>query len=169
MSEHNKRIFLAICIIVPFALYCYVYYSQMIRNAPYRFSDFESIVLKYGEGDSLVNRFDSQSGVYQYLNRSDSLVTDTVRLREDDMRHLHGKAAQLGFWNLPEDMTSPVPQSPQNNTERPVPRFYLQFNYKEKSKTVTLDADFDGNPKMRETAKSVIDEVIRVINDARDR
>ncbi|SEL12300.1 hypothetical protein [Parapedobacter koreensis] len=170
MSEQNKKIFLAICIIVPFALYCYVYYSQLIRNAPYRFSDFESIVLKYGEGDSLVNHFNSKTGIYQYLNRNDSLVTDTILLREDDLRHLHGKAAQLGFWNLPDDMTSAdTTQSPASGTVRATPRFYLQFNYKEKRKTVTLDADFGGNPKMLEAAKSVVDEVIRVINDARDR
>jgi len=166
MSERSKKIFLAICIIIPFIVYCYVYYSQMFRNAPYRFADFESIVLAYGEGDSLVNRFDSKTGIYQYLDRRDSLVSDTVRLRSDDLQYLHGKAAQLGFWNLPEDMTS----AEDNTTAaRPAPRFHLQYNYKEKSKTVTLDSDFDGNPKMMEAAKSVIDEVIRVINDARDR
>lgn len=165
MNERNKRIFLAICIIVPFFVYCYIYYAQMFRNAPYRFADLESIVLRYGEGDDLVNEFDTKTGIYHYLNRNDSLLTDTVRLREDDLRHLHGKAAQLGFWNLPDDMVSPDASPP----DKLVPRFYLQYNYKEKSKTVILDADFDGNPKMLETAKSVIDEVIRVINDARDR
>ncbi len=165
MSERNKRIFLAICIIVPFIVYCYIYYAQMFRNAPYRFADLESIVLQYGEGDDLPNRFDSKTGIYHYLDRNDSLLTDTVRLREDDLRHLHGKAAQLGFWNLPDDMVSAAPRA----QGKVVPRFQLQYNYTEKSKTVILDADFDGNPKMLETAKSVVDDVIRVINDARDR
>lgn len=163
MSERNKKIFLAICIIIPFIVYCYIYYSQMIRNAPYRFADFESFVLRYGEGDNLINEFDSKTGIYRYIDRRDSLVTDTVRLRKDDLQHLHGKAAQLGFWNLPEDMTV------QADGRKPTPRFYLQYNYKEKSKAVTLDANFEGNPKMLEAAKSVVDEVIRVINDARDR
>lgn len=165
MSDRSKKIFLAICIIVPFIVYCYIYYSQMFRNAPYRFSDFESIVIRYGEGDNLANQFDSKTGIYRYLNRNDSLVTDTVLLRNDDLHHLHGKAAQLGFWNLPEDMTSHAPET----ALRRAPRFYLEYNYKEKSKVVTLDADFNGDPKMIETAKSVIDEVMRVVNDARDR
>lgn len=164
MSDRTKKIFLAVCIVVPFLLYCFYYYSQMFKNAPFRFSDFESIVLKYGTGDDLVNQFDSSTGRYQYLNVRDSLVIDTVRLRKDDFQYLHGKATQLGFWNLPDDMTSGDATGGQ-----PVPRFYLQYNYKEKSKEITLDADFDGNPKMRDVAKSIVDEVMRVINDVRDR
>ncbi|MFC3197379.1 hypothetical protein ACFOET_07120 [Parapedobacter deserti] len=168
MSERAKKIFLAICIIIPFIVYCYVYYSQMLRNAPYRFSDFESIVIKYGEGSDLTNQFDSKTGVFQYLNKNDSLVIDTVRLRKDDLHHLHGKAAQLGFWNLPEDMTGPA-VADGASSRRTTPRFYLQYNYKDKRKEVTFDPNFAGNPKMLETARSVIDEVMRVINDARDR
>lgn len=168
MSERNKKIFLAICIIVPFLLYCFYYYSQMFKNAPYRFADFESIVLKYGEGDNLINQFDSKTGIYEYLNVRDSLVIDTVRLRKDDLHHLHGKAAQLGFWNLPDEMTT-HPSVEGASGQRPAARFFLQYNYKEKSKEVMLDADFDGNPKMLDAAKSIIDEVVRVINDARDR
>ncbi|MFC7523280.1 hypothetical protein ACFQRK_04960 [Parapedobacter sp. GCM10030251] len=163
MSDRSKKIFLVICIIVPFLLYCFYYYSQMFKKAPFRFSDFESIVLKYGEGNDLINQFDSETGQYQYLNTRDSLVTDTVRLRKDDLQYLHGKATQLGFWNLPDDMTGDT------TTGNKVARFYLQYNYKEKSKEVTLDTDFNGNEKMRDAAKTMVDEVMRVINDARDR
>ncbi len=165
MSDRSKKIFLAVCIIVPFFLYCYYYYSTMLRNAPFRFSDFESIVLKYGEGEELPNQFDTRTGIFQYLNTRDSLVYDTLRLRNDDLLYLHRKAAELGFWNLPEDMTTP----PDTSRADDIPRFYLEFNYKEKSKIVTLDADFEAPEKMKGTAKSVIDEVRRVISDVRDR
>lgn len=165
MSDRTKKIFLAICIVLPFLLYCFYYYSQMFKNAPFRFADFESIVLKYGEGDDLVNQFDSKTGYYQFLNTRDSMVVDTIRLRKDDVQYLHGKATQLGFWNLPDDMTS----DESSEETKPVARFYLQFNYKEKSKAVTLDADFDGNTKMRDVAKTMVDETMRVINDARIR
>ncbi|WP_257667106.1 hypothetical protein [Parapedobacter tibetensis] len=140
----------------------------MFKNAPYRFTDFESIVFKYGEGNELVNQFDSETGRYQYLNVRDSLMTDTIKLRKDDMQYLHGKATQLGFWNLPDDMTT-SPAADDTSGGQPVARFYLQYNYKEKSKEITLDADFNGNSKMRDAAKSVIDEVMRVISDAHDR
>jgi len=164
MSDRTKKIFLAICIVLPFLLYCFYYYSQMFKNAPFRFADFESIVLKYGEGEDLVNQFDSKTGRYQFVNTQDSMVVDTVRLRKDDVQYLHGKATQLGFWNLPDDMTSG-----ESDETKPVARFYLQFNYKEKSKEVTFDADFDGNTKMRDVARTMVDEAMRIVNDARIR
>src|SRR5690606_39980560 len=71
---------------ISFLAYCFFYYSQMFKNAPFRFTDFESIVLKYGEGDSLINQFDSATGRYQYLNSNDSLVVDTVRFRSEERR-----------------------------------------------------------------------------------
>lgn len=163
MSDRSKRIFLLICIIVPFLLYCYYYYSTMLGNAPYRYSDFQSIILTYGEGDDMHSHFDSSTGIYTYRNSRDSTVTDTIRMRDDDLLYLHRKAAELGFWNLPEDMTSGADHASD------VPRFVLQYNYLEKSKTVTYDADFDGHPKMKDAARSVIDEVRRVISDVRGR
>ncbi len=165
MSDRSKKIFLGICIIIPFFLYCYYYYSTMLNNAPFRYVDFQSIVLKYGDGGKLQNEFDSETGIFTYLNARDSVITDTVRMRDDDLLYLHRKAAELGFWNLPEDMTG----TGFDTTSSEVPRFILQYNYKEKSKTVTYDADFEGNPKMKDAARSVIDEVRRVLSDARGR
>lgn len=175
MSDRAKKIFLGICIVVPFALYCYYYYSTMLQNAPFRFADFESIVLRYGESRGeeadLENYFDSSTGRFIYLDQRDSLRIDTIRMRQDDLLYLHRKAAELGFWNLPEDMTHDRPEPAQDsvaNADAAV-RFILQYNYKEKSKTVTFDTDFEGNPKMKDAARSVIDEVRRVLSDARGR
>src|SRR5580700_5478429 len=50
------------------------YYLQIFRPSPYDFSEFKSIVFKYGEGDSLVNQYNSATGKYQYLNRNNQLV-----------------------------------------------------------------------------------------------
>lgn len=165
MSERSKKIFLGICIIVPFFLYCFYYYSSMLSNAPFRYSDFQKIVLEYGDKAGLANKFDSETGVFRYLNTQDSLIVDTIKMRNDDLLYLHRKAAELGFWNLPEDMTNP--DSPADG--RQAARFILTYSYKEKIKKVTFDADFQGNPKMTEAARSVIDEVQRVISDVKDR
>lgn len=164
MSERAKRIFLAICIIVPFAIYCTYYYSAMIKNAPYRYSDFESIEISYGTPDSMLNHYHTVTREYQYLTRSGELVTDTVKLRDDDLLYLHRKAMELGFWNVDDDMTTP---DEQRNPS--APRYTMEYTYKEKSKKVTLDADYPGNPKMKDAAKGTIDEVLRLIADARAR
>jgi len=171
MSDRSKKIFLGICIVVPFILYCYYYYSTMLQNAPFRFADFERIVLRYGEGDHLANHFDTSTGIFTYIDRRDSVATDTLRMRKDDLLYLHRKATELGFWNLPTDMTGPASDAPDSTKGEgtPAARFVLEYHYLEKSKVVTYDTDFEGNPKMKDAARSVIDEVRRVMSDVRGR
>lgn len=165
MNERGKKIFLAICIITPFLLYTVYYYSIMVKNAPYRFSDFESITFKYGLGDSLVNSYDSKTGVYQYVNSRDSIVKTQVKLRKDDLLYLHRKAAELGFWNFPDKIAS------ENDSNRSTksPHYYLEFKYKDKTKHVLYDAAYQEQPKLSDAAKSLITEVGNMINDVRDR
>src|SRR5690606_29206368 len=146
MSDRGKRIFLGICIIVPFILYCYTYYSSMLRNAPFRFADFEAIELRYGVTPELENRYSTRTGVFQYVNTRDSLALDSIRMRKDDLLYLHRKAAEMGFWNLPEEMhgqgfdkqqSLAAPDSTEGEDDvRKVVRYELVFRYKEKSKTV---------------------------------
>ena len=165
MSDRAKKIFLAICIITPFILYTVYYYSIMVKNAPYRFADFESITLNYGLGDSLVNRFNSKTGEYQFLNTRDSLIKTNVRLKKDDLLYLHRKAAELGFWNFPEEIT------PGNDAQKSVnsPHYYLEFKYKEKTKHILFDAEYSDDPKLRDAAKQLITEVSNMISEARER
>jgi hypothetical protein len=166
MSDKTKRIFLAICIIVPFFVYCVVYYSSMIKNAPYRFSDFESIELTYGTPDSLLNTFNSKTGDYQYLTNDNKLVKDTLKMRNDDLLYLHRKAQELGFWNVDNDMTT---KRDDVNPGTHIPRYILKFTYKDKSKEVVLDADYEGNPKMKDAAKSTIDHVMTMLAEVKAR
>jgi len=137
----------------------------MIKNAPFRSYELESIVFKYGEEGNLVNQFDTRTGTYQFLNNSDSLVTTKVKFNKNDLVYLHHKAASLGFWDFTEDMT----ETNNLDSSRKSTQFYLEFNYKEKSKKMLLDVNYNGNPKLHDAAKSLIEEVQRVLNDAQDR
>lgn len=165
MTERGKKIFLAVCIITPFLLYCVYYYSIMVKNAPYRFSDFESITFNYGLGDSLVNKFNSKTGDYQYVNSRDSTIRTKVKLRKDDLLYLHRKAAELGFWNFPEKISGEGDAGHSTNS----PHYYIEFKYKGKSKHVLYDAQNNENPKLNDAAKSLITEISNMINDTRDR
>ncbi len=165
MSRRAKAIFLGVSIFGSFLIYSVFYYSQMLKKAPYRSYELESIVFRYGQGDELINHFDSRTQAYTYVNRQDSLVTDTVRLNKDDFIYIHHKAAALGFWNFPDDMTqTDNPADAQNST-----RFYVEFNYKDTSKKLLLDVNFNGNPKLLQSAKSLVEEVQRLLMDAQDR
>ncbi len=165
MSDKAKKIFLAICIITPFLAYSIYYYGIMIKNAPYRFSDFESMTFKYGLGDSLVNQYYSKTGVYQYMNERDSLVKTNVKLRKDDLLYLHRKAAESGFWNFPELLEDSSPQKSKINS----PHYYMEFSYKDKSKHVLYDAAYSENQKLGDAARQLAREISSMINDAQDR
>ena len=166
MSDKSKRIFLAICIIVPFIIYCVVYYSAMIKNAPYRFADFESIEITYGTPSEMVNTFNSKTGDYQYLTNDNTLKKENIKLRKDDLLYLHRKAQELGFWNVDDNMTNPNRDS---LLDQEVPRYILKYTYKDKSKQVTLDADFAGPDKMKSAAKSTVDAVMIMLAEAKAR
>jgi hypothetical protein len=165
MSDKSKKWFLAICIVVPFLVYCGYYYGIMIKNAPYKFSEFESLSLKYGLGTDLVNQYNSKTGEYQYINERDSLVKTKVKLTKDDLLYLHRKAADLGFWNFPERIEG------RKDPKHPIssPHYYLEYKYKRKDKHMLFDLNYSDDPKLREAAKTLVDEVSKTIIDAEQR
>lgn len=133
----------------------------MLKNAPYRFSDFESINIQYGLRDSMLNSYNTATHDYQYLNKSNEIVKEKLKLSDDDLLFLHRKAMEMGFWNVDNDMTTPRQDSSEGLK---VPRYILEYNYKDKSKKVVLDADYPGNQKMKDAAKTTIEKVLDRIN-----
>lgn len=160
MSNRFKKIFLAATVVVPFLVYCLYYYGMMVKNAPYKFSEFKSIVFKYGKGDSLVNQYNSKTGDYEYKTRDGRLVKRNLRLSKDELLYLHRKASDLGFWNFPE-------QELRKDTMKVVsPRYLIQFNYEKKSKTVIYDDGFDGDPSLKDANQRLIKEIQKVLDEA---
>jgi len=165
MSDKAKKIFFTLTIIVPFLLYCVYYYSRMIKNAPYKFTEFKSFVIQYGTSDSLLNKYDSKTGDYQYLNRKDSLIKTNLLLKNSDLLYLHRKAAELGFWDFP---TRELGDSTKFKGEKPL-RYYIEFNYERKSKKVLFDESFNGDTKLKDANEDLIKEILHVLADAEDK
>lgn len=161
-SLRSKKIFLLLSIVVPFLLYCVYYYGMMIKNAPYKFSEFQSFQIEYGYRDSLLNKYNSQTGDYQYVNKRNSIVKMHMRLTIDDLLYLHRKAAELGFWDFPANEMG-------EETRTPVPRFIIQFNYKRKTKRITYDANYDGQAKLKDANERLIKEIQKMLVDAEAR
>jgi len=139
---------------------------MVFKNAPYKFTEFKSIVFKYGVRDSLLNSYNSETGEYQYLNRHDSLVKMHLFLKKSELLYLHRKASDLGFWNFPSNETTPDSSNKQGMKP---PRYIIQFNYQRKSKTVTYDANFVGPDKLTEANGMMIKEIETVLNEAEQR
>jgi hypothetical protein len=135
----------------------------MIKNAPYRYSDFQSLSIEYGIKDSLVNKYSSKTGDYQYLNKRDSLVKIHLRLTSDDLLYLHHKAADLGFWDFPSNETGDT-----TGKEKAV-RYIIEFKYKKKSKRVVFDSNYGGDPKLVDANKQLIKEIDQSLTTAENR
>ncbi|WP_259069629.1 hypothetical protein HDF24_16010 [Mucilaginibacter sp. X4EP1] len=166
MSDKAKKVFLLLTIIVPFLLYCVYYYSRMLKNAPYKFTEFKSFVFKYGYGDSLVNTYNSLTGEYDYVNKKDSLVKSTLLLTKDDLLYLHRKAADLGFWDFP---TKELNSDTTDFHGRKPLHYYIEFNYERKSKKVLFDESFKGDDRLKDANVDLVKEIMHVLADAEDR
>lgn len=164
MTNRNKKIFLITSITVPFLLYSGYYYGVMIKNAPYKFSEFDHISFQYGSGDSLLNKYNSKTGDYQYLTTRDSLVKKHLHVSQNDLLYLHRKAADLGFWDFPSNETSA--DTAKVDGQKP-PRYIIEFAYKRKTKRVVFDSNFGGNPKLKDANERLIKEIQQVL-DASD-
>ena len=161
-SLRSKKIFLVASIVVPFLVYCFYYYGMMIKNAPYKFSEFESIKFEYGYGDSLVNKYDSKTGDYQYVNRRDSVVKMHLKLNKDDLLYLHRKAADLGFWDFPKNELS------EDSAGKSL-RYVIELNYKRKTKRVVFDVTYNGEDKLIDANERLIKEIKSKLTEAEAR
>jgi hypothetical protein len=142
------------------------FYRSIFKEAPYGFSELKSFVFKYGDKDSLVNQYNSASGEFQYLNKSNSLVKTHLYLTTTDLLYLHRKAAELGFWDFPANEVN----SDTTNTNGIKPTEYLvEFNYLHKSKTLLFTANYDGPQQLTENSKQLIKEIQAILRGAEDR
>ena len=166
MSNKSKKLFLIFSITVPFLVYCVYYYGMILKDAPYKFTEFKSMVFQYGPGDSLINKYNSATGEYQYVNKRDSLIKMHLYLNKSELLYLHRKAGDLGFWDFPSNELN---TDTTNLKGVKPPRFLIQFNYRRKSKTVKFDANNAGPLKLIEANQIMIKEIQKVLNEAEDR
>jgi len=166
MSDRAKRIFLVLCIIVPFMMYCVYYYAHVFQDAPFKFTEFKSFTFKYGSRDSMLNTYNSATGEYQYLDKHDSLIKKTLFLKKSELLYLHRKASELGLWDFPSNET--MNDTANLKGAKPL-RYDIQFNYQRKSKKVLFDANFDGPLKLVDANQQVIKQIMSVLDEAEAR
>jgi hypothetical protein len=165
MTSKGKKIFLALTVIVPFLIYCIVYYAPIIRNAPFKAKEFVSLEYKWGVGSNLENSYNSATGEYKYLDDKDSLVIKHIELTEKDKKYLDSNADEQGFWNLPDIVAND--ENDYKNSK--AVRFFMKFNYKKKSKEVTYLSDFNGNVRMKNAAAQMQKIIEQQLVDAEER
>jgi len=160
MKKSSKRIFLIASVIVPFLIYCVVYYTHVFSNAPYRFDEFQYFTFAYGPGDSLVNKYDSRTGEYQFVNVQNKLVKLKVHLPKEELLYLHRKASELGFWDWPSEIVGDTSQT--RNGEK-APRYVTEFVYRRKTKKVVFDESYYLDTRLKDANRQMIKEIQLVL------
>ena len=161
MTSRGKKIFLFLTVVVPFLIYCVVYYAPIIRNAPFKAKEFVSLEYKWGAGNNLENSYNSATGIYTYYNDKDSLITERLQLNEKDKKFLDSNADEQGFWNLPDV----VANNEEDFKNSRALRYFIKFNYQKKSKEVTYLSDYNGNPRMKNAATQMQKIIEQKITD----
>jgi len=162
MNKTTKKIFLMGSVIVPFMAYCVYYYAHVFKNAPYRFDEFQYFTFSYGPGDSLVNKYNSRTGDYQFIDSHNKLVKMNVHLTKNQLLYLHRQAAMLGFWDWPQ--VSVGDTTIRRNGQKP-PRFVTEFVYKRKSKKVTFDESYQLDTRLRDANREMIKKIQKVLDE----
>src|ERR1700722_20067024 len=166
MTDRAKKAFLLITVFGSFAAYSLIYYAQVFKHAPYNFSEFKSFVFKYGSRDSMVNYYNSATGEYDYLNTHDSLIKTHLYLTRLELDSLHVDARHLGFWDFP-DMELNTDSASAGFGK--APRYFIQFNYKRKTKEVLFDANYNGPLKLKDANTVMIKKITGILSEAEER
>ena len=162
MNEKFKKWFLIACVVVPFLIYCVVYYAHVFKNAPYKFSEFKSFTVQWGPGGHMTNKYNSATGEYQFVDQHDSLIKMNMHLPKEELLYLHKKASELGFWDWPEVEMGDTTEK--RNGQLP-PRYVIQFNYERKSKKVTFDESYFIDQRLKEANMQMIKEIHKVLDE----
>lgn len=146
-------------------IYAIVYYTPIIRNAPFKAKEFVSLEYKWGVNKNLENSYNSTTGEYRYLDNKDSLIIKHVDLNQRDKKFLDSNADEQGFWNLPDIVANDEASVEKSKAVR----YFMKFNYQKKSKEVTYYSDFDGNVRMKDAAVQMQKIIEQSIIDAEGR
>jgi len=165
MTDRGKKIFIFFTVVVPFLIYCIVYYQEKFRYANFKAKDFVSFEYKWGTEANLENSYYSKTGVFKYHNDKDSLIESHVKLSSADFKRLDSIADVQGFWNLPSLLV---------NTEadldnRKILRYEMKFVYKDATKSVLYLVNYNRNDKMKNAAVQMQKEIEQMIIDAEDK
>jgi hypothetical protein len=166
MSDRTKKLFLIFTVFVPFAFYCLYYYAHVFKVAPYNLKEFKSFSIKYGTRDNMVNYYNSETGEYDYLTKKDSLKKINMKLTATDIDSLHTAARELGFWDFP---TNEVNNDTASANYKMVPRYFIEYKYKRKTKQVMFDANFNGPEKLVDANRVLVIRIMNVLNNAERR
>lgn len=141
------------------------YYILKVRSGGEKAASFVSLTYKWGMGDTLQNSYNSKTGDYQFLDKSDQLVKVNFKLRTNNIIFLHSKINQGDLLHVPDTIANP-----QANLKDPkVLRYEFQFVYDDTTKNIVYLTNYDKDPIIADKASALQKVVQQIITEAEDR
>jgi hypothetical protein len=140
------------------------YYLIKLKRGPYPAATFVSFQYKWGDGDTLANSYDSNTGNYQYLDHRDSLIHKKVKLNANNIIFLHSRVNEAGLWELPN-----IIGSAKDNKGNSAFRYEMIFNYEQQHKKIIYYPSANADVGLANSASKLIAAIEQTIKDAEDR
>ena len=140
------------------------YYLINLKQGLYPASSFISLQYKWGEGDTLINSYNSATGSYQYLDHRDSLITKKVKLNANNIIFLHSRANEAGLWQLPEV----IGKTNEAKADTAL-RYEFVFNYEQNTKKIVFYPSQVDNVALADSASKLLAAIEQTIKDAEER
>src|SRR3546814_17012550 len=91
-------------VVVPFLLYIWYYYREMIRKAPFKFEEFQTIRVDFKAQDGRQTHIDIAPGTVTVILPEKDTVHDTVRFSNTELNEFHRTIYTNNFFELPNEM-----------------------------------------------------------------
>lgn len=165
MTSRGKKIFIVLTVVIPFLIYCVVYYQEKFRYANFKAKDFVSFEYKWGVGKNLENSYNSATGLYTYHDVKDSVVKKKLVLTAKDFKYLDSVADVQGFWNLPPVLAN----SEADLMNQKILRYNMKFTYKHGEQDVLFLFNYDITERKRSAAAQMQKEIEKLLIEAEKR
>ena len=141
------------------------FYIMKLRSGGKRAVSFVSLNYQWGVGDTLQNSYNSQTGNYQYVDKSDQLIKKNFKLRTNNVIFLHSKINEQDLLNLPDTIAN-VGANLKDST---VLRYEFTFVYDDMTKHIVFLTNYDGDPTILSKAGALQKFVQQIVFEAEER
>ncbi len=141
------------------------FYIMKLRSGGKRAVSFVSLNYQWGVGDTLQNSYNSQTGNYQYVDKSDHLIKKNFKLRTNNVIYLHSKINEQDLLNLPDTIAN-VGANLKDST---VLRYEFTFVYDDMTKHIIFLTNYDGDPTILSKVGALQKFVEQIVFEAEER
>lgn len=150
MSPRFKKIYLFVMVVVPFLVYCGYYYGEMIRKAPFKFEDFQTIKVDFIAPGGREAHIDIAKGTVDYLLPGRGSVKDTISFSSDELQEFHRILYTNNFFEMPHEMQN------EGSADSTTGVYTIDAIYERKQYKVAYETNYRGERRYKDKIERII-------------